>query len=126
MKTPLAATDDQAELMQWHYHLSHLSFQKLKQLTLNGEIPKKLSKLKPPKCAGCLFGTMSKLPWHGKKSASSHEIFVAAKPGEIDSVAQMESTEVGVFAQLKGSLTKKLHRYCCPKPTATLEKEEKM
>jgi hypothetical protein len=42
---PLAAADDQAELMQWHYCLGHLSFQKLKQLALNGEIPKKLSKL---------------------------------------------------------------------------------
>jgi hypothetical protein len=37
---PLAAADDQAELMQWHYRLGHLSFQKLKQLALNGEIPK--------------------------------------------------------------------------------------
>jgi hypothetical protein len=39
--TPLAAADDQAELMRWHYRLGHLSFQKLKQLALNGEIPKK-------------------------------------------------------------------------------------
>jgi hypothetical protein len=58
----LAAADDQAELMQLHYHLGHLSFQKLKQLALNGKIPKKLSKLKPPKCAGCVFGAMTKLP----------------------------------------------------------------
>ncbi len=109
---PLAAADDQAELMQWHYCLGRLSFQKLKQLALNGKIPKKLSKLKPPKCAGCLFGTMTKLPWHGKELALSHEIFVATKPGEIVSVEQMESTEVGFFAQLKGSLTKKRYRYC--------------
>ena len=39
---PLAAADDQAELMRWHYRLDHLSFQKLKQLALNGEILKKL------------------------------------------------------------------------------------
>ncbi len=52
----LAAADDQAKLMQWHYHLGHLSFPKLKQLALNGEIPKKLTKELPPKCAGCLFG----------------------------------------------------------------------
>jgi hypothetical protein len=109
---PLAAADDQAELMQWHYHLGHLSFQKLKQLALNGEIPKKLSKLKPPKCTGCLFGATTKLPWHGKESASSHKIFIATKPGEIVSVDQMESAEVGFFAQLKGSLTKKWYRYC--------------
>jgi hypothetical protein len=67
----LAAADDQAELMQWHYRLGHLSFQKLKQLALNSKIPKKLSKLKPPKCAGCLFVAMTKLPWYSKESASS-------------------------------------------------------
>ncbi len=71
-----------------------------------------MSNLKPPKCAGCLFGAMTKLFWRGKESASSHEIFVTAKPGEIVSVNQMESTEVGFFAQLKGSLTKKRYRYC--------------
>ncbi len=35
----LAAVNDQAELMHWHYRLGHLSFSKLKQLALNGEIP---------------------------------------------------------------------------------------
>ncbi len=35
----LAAVDDQAELMRWHYRLGHLSFSKLKQLALNGKIP---------------------------------------------------------------------------------------
>jgi hypothetical protein len=68
-------------------------------------------KLKPPKCAGCLFGAMTKLPWHSKESAS-HEIFVATKLEVIVSVDQMESSEVGFFAQLKGSLTKKRYRYC--------------
>jgi hypothetical protein len=109
---PLAAADDQAELMRWHYRLGHLFFQKLKQLALNGKIPKILSKIKPPKCAGCLFDAMTKLPWRGKESALSHEIFVATKPGEIVSVNQLELTEVGFFAQLKGSLTKKQYRYC--------------
>ena len=35
----LAAVDDQAKLMRWHYRLSHLSFSKLKQLALNGKFP---------------------------------------------------------------------------------------
>ncbi len=39
----LAANDDQTELMQWHYCLAHLPFSKLKQLALNGQIPKKLA-----------------------------------------------------------------------------------
>jgi hypothetical protein len=45
----LAAADDQAELMQWHYRLGHLSFPKLKLLAKNGEIPRQLAKIQPPK-----------------------------------------------------------------------------
>ncbi len=56
------ATDNQAKLMQWHYRLGHMSFPKLKQLALNDEIPKKLAKVLSPKCAGCLFGMITKLP----------------------------------------------------------------
>jgi hypothetical protein len=83
----LAASDDQAELMRWHYCLGHLPFLKLKQLAIiNGEIPKKLAKVAPPKCAGCLFGAMTKIPWRGKETKSSHEVFVATKPGECVSV----------------------------------------
>jgi hypothetical protein len=59
----LSAANKQAKLMRWHYRLGHLTFPKLKQLALNGKIPKKLAKVLPPKCAGCLFGAMTKLPW---------------------------------------------------------------
>jgi hypothetical protein len=107
----LLAANQQAKLMQWHYRLGHLTFPKLKQLALNGEIPKKLAKVLPPKCAGCLFGAMTKLPWQGKETKADHEVFVATKPGECISVDQMTSTEVGFYAQLKGKLTKK--RYKC-------------
>ncbi len=105
---PLATADNQAELMRWHYHLGHLHFPKLK-LAINGKIPKKLAKVTPPKCAGCLFCAKTKLPWRGKEKKSSH-LFVATKPGETVSVDQMASTEVGFFAQLKGTLTKKRYR----------------
>ncbi len=91
----LLVTNEQAKHMQWHYRLGHLTFPKLKQLTLNGEIPKKLAKVLPPKCAGCLFGVMTKLPWQGKETKANHEVFVATKPGECISVDQMTSTEVG-------------------------------
>ena len=107
----IATVDDQAELMRWHYRLGHLTFTKLKQLALNGEIPKKLATVKPPKCAGCLFGAMTKIPWRGKETKASHEVFIATKPGECVSVDQMASTEVGFYAQMKGKLTKR--RYKC-------------
>jgi hypothetical protein len=106
----LAAANDQAELMRWHYRLGHLTFAKLKQLALNREIPKKLAKVTPPKCAGCLFGAMTKIPWRGKETKASHEVFIATKPGECVSVDQMASTEVGFFVQMKGKLTKRCYR----------------
>jgi hypothetical protein len=99
-----------AELMRWHYRLGHLTFAKLRQLALNGEIPTKLAKVTPPKCAGCLFGAMTKIPWRGKETKASHEVFIATKPGECVSVDQMASTEVGFFAQMKGKLTKRRYR----------------
>jgi hypothetical protein len=104
----LAATDDQAKLMHWHNCFGHLPFSKLKQLAINGKIPKKLAKVAPPKCAGCLFGAMTKIPWCGKETKA---FFVSTKPGERVSVDQMTSTEPGFYVQLKGKLTKKC--YCC-------------
>ncbi len=107
----LLATNKQAELMQWHYCLGHLTFPKLKQLALNGKVPKKLAKVLPPKCAGCLFGVMTKLPRQSKETKSNHEVFVATKPGECILLDQMTLMEVGFYAQLKGKHTKK--RYKC-------------
>jgi hypothetical protein len=106
----LPAANNQAELMHWHYPLGHLSFPKLKQLALNGEIPKKLAKIIPPKCDGCLFGAMTKLPWWGKETKASHKVFIATKLGDCISVNQMMSTEVGFYAQLKGRRTKKHYK----------------
>jgi hypothetical protein len=97
--------------MRWHYCLGHLSFPKLKQLTLNGKIPQKLTKVLLPKCAGCLFGAMTELPWQGKETNADHKVFIATKPGECVSIDQMTLTEVGFYAALKGKLTKK--RYKC-------------
>ncbi len=101
----LAAIDNQAKLMRWHYRIGHLAFSNPKQLALNGEIPRHLAKVKPPVCAGCLFGAMTKVPWRGQETSS--EVFVATKAGQCVSVDQLISTQVGFIAQLKGTLTKK-------------------
>jgi hypothetical protein len=53
---------------------------------------------------------MTKLPWRGKESKSSHEVFVATRPGECVSVDHMISMHVGFFAQLKGKLTSKRYQ----------------
>ena len=106
----LVAADDQSELMRWHHRLGHLSFANLKILAEAGEIPKKLAKVKPPVCAGCLYGAMTKVNWRGKESAGNHDVFTATRPGQCVSVDQMISTQVGFIAQLKGSLTKKRYK----------------
>ena len=113
----LATAEDQAELMHWHYCLGHLSLPSLKAMATNGKIPSKLAKVIPPRCAGCLFGAMTKLPWQGKESKQTHQVYVATKPGKCVSVDQMESSQVGFYAQLKGRLTKKRytgHRWAHP------------
>ena len=92
--------------MWWHYCLGHLAFSKLRQPAHNNEIPKQLAKINPPVCAGCLFGTMTRVPWRGKEGSTKHTVFTATKPGEIVSVDQLISTQVGFITQLKGRLTK--------------------
>jgi hypothetical protein len=101
----LATINNQAELMRWHYGLGHLAFSKLKQLVLNGKIPQRMAKVKPPACMGCLFGATTKVPWKGQET--SFKVFVAMKAGQSVSVNQMILTPMGFIAQLKGTLTKK-------------------
>jgi len=38
-----ALSDDEAELMRWHLRLGHTSFDKLKVMAINGDIPKRLA-----------------------------------------------------------------------------------
>ena len=50
---------------------------------------------------------MTKVPWRGKEGEYDHTVFKATALRQILSVDQMISTQVGIIAQLKGSLTKK-------------------
>ncbi len=78
----------------------------LKSFAKNGEIPRRLATVKEPKCAGCLFGKMTKVPWRTRSKANS-KVHEATYPGECVSVDQMQSTQAGFYAQLKGKLTSK-------------------
>jgi hypothetical protein len=53
---------------------------------------------------------MTKLPWCGKESKATRQVFVVTKPGECVSVNHMVSTHVGFSVQLKGGLTKKRYK----------------
>ncbi len=88
----LIAANKQAEIMRWHHRLGHLPFSQIHTLTRAGEIPKKLAKVTPPICAGCLYGAMTKVRWQNCESADEHQVFVVTWPGQCVSVNQMIST----------------------------------
>jgi hypothetical protein len=88
----LAAASPQAELLRWHYRLGHTYFDKLKLMSALGILPRRLSSVHPPKCAGCIFGATTKNPWRKKASLSQVKTVVVTGPGDCVSVDQLESS----------------------------------
>ena len=62
----LSAKDLNCEFIRWHYCLGHLSFKKMKLLSVLGVLPRKLQDCSPPACAVCTYGGMTKRPWRSK------------------------------------------------------------
>jgi hypothetical protein len=107
----VAVPNNQAEFMPWHYRLGHEPFARLKSLAENGKIPKLLARIRPPRCAGCLYGAMTKVPWCSKgQRDSTHPVLAATKLEECVSLDHMQSTEPGFYGQSKGILTKTRYR----------------
>ena len=105
----ITAISPQAELLRWHYRLGHHSFKRLQLLALLGVIPRQLAKVKPPKCAGCLYGSMTKRPWR-TKARNKAKIHTVTTPGDCVSVDQLESPTPGFIATLKGTPTKRRYK----------------
>ncbi|KAL7483425.1 LOW QUALITY PROTEIN: hypothetical protein ACHAW6_009077 [Cyclotella cf. meneghiniana] len=53
---------------------------------------------------GCLFGAMTKVPWHTKRQNQS-KVFVTTYPRQCTSFDQFQSSQASFVAQLKGKLT---------------------
>ena len=115
--------DPHDELIQWHYRLGHLSFDRIKQLASTGQLPKPLLSCKRPFCSACQYGKMTMRPWR-VKGEDKKATKTATRPGQIVSVDQLESNTPGLIAQLKvqvrygicGSILR-LH-LCLPAKTA--------
>ena len=105
-----SAMTPQAELLRWHYRLSHLPFAILHLLANLRIIPYHLRLIRPPKCACCMYGNMTKTPWRVKGAANRRKIHPATKPGECVSVDQLESLTLGFLAQIKGRLTRRRYK----------------
>jgi hypothetical protein len=106
----IAATTNRGEMLRWHYRLGHLSFAKIKLLALLNVLPRRLALVKPPKCACCIYGKMTKQPWR-TKAKNNRKIRVATAAGQCVSVDQMESSTLGFIGQLKGKLTISRYKY---------------
>ena len=102
--------DHQDKLLRWHYRHEDLPFDRMKQLTNKGQLPKRLLTCHTPFCAACQYGKMTKRPWRVK--GDNKEMAKAATyPGQVVSVDQLESTSPRFIAQLKGTLTQQRYKY---------------
>ena len=106
----LSAVSPEAELLRWHYRLGHMSFKRIRLLALVGILPKYLANIKPPKCAGCIYGAMTKRPWTTRSPKNRGKLPTVTSPGDCVSVDQLESTAPGFIAQMKGRLTKQRYQ----------------
>ena len=90
--------------------MGHFLFIQIRLLAVLGILPRKLLKVKPPKCSGGLYGAMTNHPWRTKSASKRFSIQKASAPVEFISVYQIEYSTPGFIVQLKGKPTK--HRYC--------------
>ena len=102
--------DPHDELLRWHFHLGHLSFDRIRQLARSGQLPKHLLTCKKRFCTACQYGKLTKRPWR-VKGDDKRTTKVATKSGQVVSVDQLESNTPGFIAQLKGKLTQQRYNY---------------
>jgi len=106
-----SALTPKGEYLRWHYRLGHLSYSKMTILILLGYLPKKLLTVKPPMCACCKIGAMTKVPYRVKGIKNIRHLQQVNKPGQCVSMDQMESRTPGFIGVLRGFLLKQ--RYTC-------------
>ena len=99
------------ELMRWHLRLGHLSFTRLRLLSLAGDLPKALLHAQTPFCAACQFGKATRRQKRHKGAANERRIRVATAPGQIVSVDQLESRTPGLVGHQKGRPTTLRYQY---------------
>ena len=98
----------QAEMLSWHYRLGHVSFAKIRQMAVRGDLPAYLSRVKNhPKCAACMFGKATRRAWRTKSPANRLNTPPATGPGAVVAVDQMISSTPGLIGQMRGFITRK-------------------
>jgi hypothetical protein len=100
----------QAEALAWHYRLGHVLFAKIKQMAARGDLPAYLGRVKPPKCAACMFGKATRRAWRSRSPANKLSTPPATSPGAVVAIDQMISSTPGLIAQISGFITKKRYK----------------
>ena len=100
-----------ATLIEWHHRLNHLSFPQIRLMAEKGLLPKSILSARTPRCASCLIGKATRQPWRTKSPPSAQSVPSVKGPGDCISVNQLQSTQPGLIAQLRGFTTKQRYHY---------------
>ncbi len=61
------------EFVHWHEKLGPISVLQMRQLSINGLLPKYISKMNPPMWSACIHGKETKVPWKTKGKWNAHQ-----------------------------------------------------
>ena len=84
----------------------HVSFNKLKEMALRGDIPRTLATCEAPKCAACMYGKLTRRPWRNKREVRSIRPRNIMLTGDCVSIDQFESSTPGFIGLMRGFPTK--------------------
>ncbi len=110
--------DDMQEYMHWHYRLNHASHIVMIKLSNKKMLPQRISQIlkkmekhraKPPMCNDCYCANASRTPQRGKITKDDEnklERKSNLKPGDVESIDQLESSVPGFIGQQTGILTR--------------------
>ena len=105
-------TPSQSGFLQAHKNLGHISYEQIRELARQGELPKEYITLTSPACAACMYTKTTKRPWRTK--TKNNEKLVTKQqmqPGNCVAVDMLNSPTPGLIAQLTGRLTKLWYNY---------------
>ena len=106
-----SALTPQGKFLRWHHRLGHLSYKKMISLCTLRILPRRLLTVRPPMCAGCKTGAMTRKLTRVKGQKSKGLWKQTTKPSECVSVDQTESRTPGFIGVMRGFLCKQ--RYTC-------------
>jgi hypothetical protein len=98
--------DPSSILLHWQYRMGHLSFKTLQSMAKAKIISPSLATCAVPKCAACLYGKATKRAWRTRAQPNKIAPAIITGPGDCVSVDQIESSTMGLIAQITGFVTR--------------------